>query len=67
MTGVGNYTNCKLYTSNSPLTTNTMHHIEAYMKMNGISGGKDQKDGLMQMWLDGSQVMNTTDIIQRTN
>lgn len=67
LTGTGGYTNGKLYTPNTTLTTNAWHHIEAYMKMNSISGGKGQKDGIMQMWVDGAQVMNFTDIIYRTN
>jgi len=67
LTGNGDYTNGKLYTPNANLTTNAWHHIEAYLKMNSISGGKGQKDGIMQMWVDGSQVMNFTDIIYRTN
>ena len=67
LTGSGGYTNGKLYTPNATLTTNAWHHIEAYMKMNSVSGGKGQKDGIMQMWVDGAQVMNFTDIIYRTN
>jgi len=67
LTGNGDYTNGKLYTPNSGLTTNTWHHIEAMMKMNSISGGKGQKDGIMQMWVDETQVMNFTDIVYHTN
>jgi hypothetical protein len=67
LTGNGDWTNGKMYTPNTALTLNVWHHTEAYMQMNTISGGKGQKDGIMQMWIDGSQVMNFTDIIYRTN
>jgi len=66
-TGTGIYTNGLDYTPNTVLTTNSWHHIEAYLKMNSISGNKGQKDGIMQMWVDGSQIVNFTDIIYRTN
>jgi hypothetical protein len=35
--------------------------------MNTISGGKGQKNGIMQMWIDGSLVASFSDLIYRTN
>lgn len=52
--------------SSTAVSTNTWHHIEVYMKMNSISGGKGQTDGIMQAWLDGTQIINNTNMIYRT-
>lgn len=43
------------------------HKVEAYFKMNSVSGSVGQSDGIMRMWVDGSQVINHTDVLYRTN
>lgn len=53
--------------SNASVSTNAWHHVEVYFKMNSISGGKGQSDGIMQEWIDGVQVINHSDVLYRTN
>jgi len=53
--------------SNASVSTNAWHHVEIYFKMNSISGNKGQPDGIMQEWIDGTQVINKSNIIYRTN
>lgn len=42
-------------------------HYEAYFKMNTISGGVGQADGLMKLWIDGKLSLNYSNIVYRTN
>jgi hypothetical protein len=42
-------------------------HVETYLKMNTISGNIGQADGVMKMWIDGTNVINYTNIVYRTN
>ncbi len=65
--GGGIYLNGRMTTPSLSLTTNSWHYVEVYYKMNSVSGGKGQNDGIMQMWIDGTQLVNFTDIIYRTN
>lgn len=60
------YTNSLLITAAPTMSLNTWHHIEGYYQMNSISGGKGQNNGVYQMWLDGTMVVNYTDLIYRT-
>jgi hypothetical protein len=46
---------------------NTWHYIEVFFKMNSISGGRGQPDGIMWMKVDGSYAINKTNILYRTN
>lgn len=52
--------------STASISTNAWHHVEVYLKMNTISGGKGQANGLMQEWIDGVQVINRSDVLYRT-
>jgi hypothetical protein len=45
---------------------NGWHKIESYYKLNTISGGKGQANGIVQTWVDGQQVQNLTNIMFRT-
>lgn len=36
------------------------------MKMNTVTGGKGNTDGIMQEWIDGTQVMNFSNMIYHT-
>jgi len=61
------YYSANLWTSNnSSVSTNSWHFVEVYMQMNTISGGKGQRDGIMQQWVDGVQVKNNSDMLFRT-
>ena len=53
--------------SSASVSTNAWHHVEVYLKMNSISGGVGQPDGIMQKSIDGVQVINKNNIIYRTN
>ncbi len=45
---------------------NDWHFIETYWKLNTISGGKGQRDGIMKMWYDGVLVFDYDDVVYRT-
>ncbi len=65
--GDGNYYNARAFSSASSYAPDTnWHHVEAYFKMNTISGGRGQKDGLIKMWWDGALVVDKPGIIIRT-
>lgn len=53
--------------TNASISTNTWHHVENYFKMNTVSAGKGQGDGIMQEWIDGAEVINRSDVTYRTN
>lgn len=66
--GAGTYYNGRNWDSPSILITDTnWHHIEAYIKMNTISGSVGQADGVMRLWADGVEVVNENEVIIRTN
>ncbi|MBI5543190.1 MAG: hypothetical protein HY901_04840, partial [Deltaproteobacteria bacterium] len=52
--------------SAASISTNSWHHVEVYFKMNSISGGKGRADGVMQKWIDGSLVIDHSDVLYRT-
>lgn len=45
---------------------NDWHRVEMYARLNTISGGKGQNDGVLQYWFDGVLVLNKTDVMFRT-
>ena len=49
-----------------PFYKNDWHHVEVYVKLNTISGGIGQNDGVMRYSLDGLPVINVTNAIMRT-
>jgi len=49
-----------------PYYKNVWHHVEAYFKLNSISGGKGQPDGIVRYWYDGNLIIERTNIIMRT-
>ena len=53
--------------SSASVSTNVWHHVEVYFKMNTISGGKGLSNGIMQKWVDGTLVLNKSDVLYRTN
>ena len=42
------------------------HFIEAYVKLNSISGGEAVNDGIIQYWYDGELIMDYRDVVLRT-
>lgn len=49
------------------IPTNAWHKVDVFFKMNSISGGVGKRDGIMQEWIDGVQVINQSDVLYRTN
>ena len=49
-----------------PFYKNDWHFVEAYVKLNTISGGKGVNDGIIQYWLDGQPVIDRRDVLLRT-
>ena len=49
------------------MSVNVWHKIEAFFKMNTISGSVGQPDGIIRHWLDGVLQIEHTDVIMRTN
>lgn len=45
---------------------NDWHHIEAYFKLNSISGGIGVADGIIQYWYDGELLIDHNDVMMRT-
>lgn len=61
------YWNWKQWQAQSPtITTNAWHKVEVFMKLNSVSSGKGVADGVIQYWLDGTQLMNYKNIMFRT-
>ena len=52
--------------SNASLSTNVWHKVDVYFKMNTISNNKGQSNGIMQQWVDGTLVINRSDVLYRT-
>ena len=68
--GGGQYTNYKMFKPGILVMTDanksSWHHVESYWQMNTISGGKGQRDGVVQYWFDGSLLIDRHDIYFRT-
>lgn len=45
---------------------NNWHFIEAYIKLNSISGGKGAKDGIIRYWYDGQLIIDHSNVVMRT-
>jgi len=52
--------------SNASVSANVWHKVDVYLKMNTVSSGKGQADGVMQQWVDGVQVMDRKNVLYRT-
>lgn len=49
-----------------PNQKNNWHFVESYFKLNSISGGIGQPDGIIQYWYDRQLVINHQNVILRT-
>jgi len=45
---------------------NNWHFVEAYFKLNTISGGKGVSDGVVQYWFDGQPTIDHRNVLLRT-
>ena len=64
----GGYFSANYYLAPSvTVAKNEWVHIEAYYKMNTISGSVGQADGVMKLWVNGVIANNYTHIVYRTN
>jgi hypothetical protein len=49
-----------------PSYKNNWHFVEAFVKMNSISGGKGINNGVVQYWFDGQLIIDHHDVLLRT-
>lgn len=49
-----------------PYYSSTWQHVEVYLKMNTISGGVGQPDGVLRFWRDGKLLLDRNSVILRT-
>jgi hypothetical protein len=63
----GGWLNGKYWKGSSNFQKSVWHHNEVYLKMNSVSNGIGQTDGIMQVRVDGVLVINKSNIIYRTN
>jgi hypothetical protein len=42
------------------------HLVEAYFKLNSITAGKGNKDGIIRYWYDGSLILDHSNVVLRT-
>jgi hypothetical protein len=64
--GSGMYWNGRSWDGTQNLSLNTWQKVETYLKMNSISNGHAVPDGIMRMWVDGTMVINNTNVVYRT-
>lgn len=56
----------KAFADTGKYNKNEWHHVEAYFKLNSISGGKGIADGTAQYWLDGDLLIDAQKVMFRT-
>lgn len=61
------YSNGRQWDYPSSITTNNWYKVEAYFKMNTITGSVANADGIQKLWINGVLVGNKTNIVYRTN
>jgi hypothetical protein len=65
--GAPNYANGTNWDSASAnLRNDTWHHVEVYAAMNSVSGSVPQADGVIRYWVDGTLVIERTNVYLRT-
>lgn len=65
--GAGTYANGTFWDSVSANFVNdTWHHVEVYVAMNSIQGGIPQADGIIKFWVDGTLVIDHSNVYLRT-
>jgi hypothetical protein len=63
----GNWYNGKHILHNNPvITTNIWHKVAVYIKMNTISSGSTNVDGILQYWLDDKLIFDYKKLVMRT-
>lgn len=64
--GPTSYMNRKKWDMNASMGLNGWHHVEIFVRINSIAGGKGLRDGVMQYWLDGELKRDLRDVVFRT-
>jgi hypothetical protein len=66
----GQHTNYKMFKPRAVTIAgaakNSWHHVESYWRLNTVSGGIGQQDGVMQYWVDGTLLIDRHDVYYRT-
>ena len=58
-----------MYFDNDPASVRykgKWHLVEAYFKLNSITAGKGNKDGIIRYWYDGSLILDHSNVVLRT-
>ena len=66
--GDGSYTNYRAWKAGpSSIPRNQWVKVEVYLEMNSISEGKAIADGVLKEWIDGILIINSSNVVYRTN
>ena len=63
----GYWYNGRMFLDTTALSNNVWHEIEYYLQMNTIVGGVSQANGIFQLWVDGVQTQNITNMVYLTD
>src|SRR5574343_2013546 len=63
----GVWYNMRDWTGTSNFSLSTWHHVEIYQQMNTITSNHGNADGIMWVKVDDNYVVNSTNVIYRTN
>lgn len=55
--------NGQYYRASSQISTGVWHKVEAFVKLNTMTGSVGNADGIFRYWLDGVQLLNHTDVV----
>ena len=61
------YSGAVLTASSASIAKGQWVQVDTYLQMNTIVGGIGQQDGVMQMWVDGSLIMDQHNVQFKTN
>lgn len=53
------------YNGSTQITTGVWHKVEAFIKLNTVSGQAGNADGIFKYWLDGNLEINATNVMMR--
>lgn len=65
--GVGTYWNGRKWEGMQNFALNTWHKVETYLQMNSISSNHAAADGIMRLWINGTLVIDNSNMVFRTN
>jgi hypothetical protein len=64
--GDGTYSNGRLFSGSSNFVKGQWQHVVVHFRMNSVVGGIGQHDGILNMSLDGTTIINKTNVLYRT-